>query len=366
MKRLMLFFAAVLIIAAGCGKPAFRIGFVGGLTGKMSDLGISGRNGLQLAVKNINEAGGISGRPVELMIRNDKNDPRTAETAVRDLIDSGADVIVGHMVSSMSLQTIPIVNKHQIPMISPTTSTPELSGRDDYFIRVMPENTAEVRALVEFFVEKQNIRSAAAIIDLSNDGYTLPWWKTFQTAFISRGGEVKNELFYDSEGDIDYAAIVREAAAGRPEGLVLITNAFDTAMFCQQAAKQDIASRIIPCGWAMTEDLIRHGGKTVEGLYFITAIYSELESKEYVRFKREYSEQFGSPPDFAAVHAYDAAMLIRQACGEKKREESLKEAIVRIGTFSSLQGSLTIDKYGDAEREYHVIVIRDGAFVRRR
>ena len=246
------------------------------------------------------------------------------------------------------------------------TRTPELSGRDDSFIRVMPENTAEVRALVEFFVEKQNIRSAAAIIDLSNEGYTLPWWNNFQTAFISRGGEVKNELFYNSEGAIDYADIVREAAADSPEGLVLITNAFDTAMFCQQLAKQNITSRIIPCGWAMTEDLIRHGGNTVEGLYFITAISPELENKEYVQFKREYSEQFGSPPDFAAVHAYDAAMLIRRAYTEKKREESLKEAIVRIGTFTSLQGGLTINKYGDAQREYHVLVIRDGAFVRRK
>jgi branched-chain amino acid transport system substrate-binding protein len=364
MKRLLVCFAAALIFAAGCDKPPFRIGFVGGLTGKMSDLGISGRNSLQLAVGEINAEGGMDGRPAELIVRDDKNDPEQAEKAVRELIDSGVDVIVGHMVSSMSLRTVPIVNEHHIVMISPTTSTPELSGKDDYFFRVIPENTGRIARLAAYCMDNYGVTSFAGIIDLENEEYTIRWWEYFTKKIAARGAEVLSEHRYGPSSDVDYAGIAEKAAQSNPDCIVLVTNAFDTAMFCQQIKKRKMQPLVIPCGWAMTEELIHYGGNSVEGLPFVNAVSPNLEHETYLRFQEAYTKRYGEEPDFAAINTYDAAMVIRQAYEEKKRDESLKAAITRIGTFAGLQDKVKIDTFGDTEKDYHILVIRDGAFVR--
>jgi branched-chain amino acid transport system substrate-binding protein len=363
MKRLLVCFAAVIILAAGCNKPPFRIGFVGGLTGKMSDLGISGRNSLQLAVSEINAGGGINGRPAELIVRNNENDPKQAEEAVRELIDSGVDVIVGHMVSSMSIPTVPIINEHHIVMISPTTSTPELSGKDDYFFRVMPENTVEMKALVDFAVSDLRVQTISSVIDLSNEGYSVPSWDYFKNYFISRGGQIITEQEYNAKTAIDYGNIIRKVDTGSLDGLVLISNAFDTAMFCQQLTKQEINVKILSCGWAMTEDLLQYGGEAVEGLFFAAVPEPAVSANNWRRFKEEYREHYGEEPDFAAINAYDAVMVVRQAYEQKQKKESLKDAITRIGTFDGLQYAVRIDEFGDAMKDYHILTIQNGSFV---
>lgn len=362
MRKLSLFVLPAVLLFCGCAKEPIRIGFVGGLTGKMSDLGISGRNGLQIAVDSINKTGGIEGRPLELLVKDDKNERPRAEAAVLELIDSGVEAIVGHMVSSMSLQTASIVTEAETLMISPTTSTPELTGKDDFFIRVMPENTAEVELLVEFAASEGGINSVSAVIDLSNSDFTRPWWDYFAVKFTEAGGTVISEREYNSEEEVDYKQIISDVISGGPEGIVLVTNAFETAMFCQQIAKLPEQPEIIPCGWAMTEDLIRYGGNTVEGLLFVSAVYPESESAEFKKFKFEYMDSFGSEPDFAAINAYNAGMVLKRGFLEKEKQESLKEAIIRIGDFKGLQGEFSIDKFGDAKREYHFLEIRGGGF----
>ncbi len=283
---------------------------------------------------------------------------------MRELIESGADVIVGHMVSSMSLRTVPIVNEHHIVMISPTTSTPELSGKDDYFLRVIPENTGRITRLAAYYMDNYDVTSFAGIIDLENEEYTIPWWKYFTKNITALGAEVLSEHRYGPSSDIDYAGIAEMAAQSSPDCIVLVTNAFDTAMFCQQIKKRKVQPPVIPCGWAMTEDLIHYGGNSVEGLVFVTAASPNLEHEPYLRFQEAYTKRYGEEPDFAAINTYDAAMVVRKAYEEKKKNESLKDAVTRIGTFAGLQDNVKIDKYGDTVKDYHILVIRDGAFVR--
>ncbi|MBW1797231.1 MAG: ABC transporter substrate-binding protein, partial [Deltaproteobacteria bacterium] len=96
----------------GCeNKKPVKVGFVGGLTGRLSYLGTAGRNGVILAVEEINEAGGINGRPVELITRDDGHDPKVAVKVDRELIGEGVVAIIGHMTSSMSMAALPLINK---------------------------------------------------------------------------------------------------------------------------------------------------------------------------------------------------------------------------------------------------------------
>ena len=125
--------AAPFFITTCAPDKPILLGFVGGLSGRVADLGISGRNGATLAVENINSTGGVNGRKVKLVVMDDKQDGEVAKQVVKELIDQGVAAIIGHMTSSMSMQTVPIVNEKKVIMMSPTTTTTYLSGKDDYF-----------------------------------------------------------------------------------------------------------------------------------------------------------------------------------------------------------------------------------------
>ena len=98
-----------LLLSCSAGEPV-TIGFVGGMSGRVADLGINGRNGVLLAVKERNRNGGINGRPVKLLVMDDKQDKETAIQMVRSLLDQKVSAIIGHMTSSMSVVTVPLAN----------------------------------------------------------------------------------------------------------------------------------------------------------------------------------------------------------------------------------------------------------------
>ena len=117
-------------------KEPVKIGYAGGLTGRVADLGIAGRDGVILAVEEINSAGGINGREVKLLVKDDKQDAETAVNVNEELIQQGVAAIIGHMTSSMSKAGVKAINDKKVFMLSPTTSTNELTGLDDYFFRL--------------------------------------------------------------------------------------------------------------------------------------------------------------------------------------------------------------------------------------
>jgi branched-chain amino acid transport system substrate-binding protein len=122
------------LVFFSCKPPEpIRIGFLGGTSGRVADLGIAGRDGAQLSVEICNQSGGISGRKLQLIIQNDEQTPEIAERGVRELIAEGVLAIIGPMTSAMGVAVVPIVNDAQILIISPTATTEELSGRNDFF-----------------------------------------------------------------------------------------------------------------------------------------------------------------------------------------------------------------------------------------
>ena len=150
----LVFIAAVgslLFILGACGDTSpILIGFSGQLTGKTSDIGVFGRNGAMLAIEKINETGGINGRPLKLIAEDDGNTPDGALKADKILIDAGVVAIIGHMTSSQTMAALPFINKNGMVLISPTTSTPELTNKNDLFFRTMVENPIQSKVLADY------------------------------------------------------------------------------------------------------------------------------------------------------------------------------------------------------------------------
>lgn len=110
---------------SGCAyRSPIRVGFAGELTGRQADLGVHGRNGAQLAVEAINAAGGVAGRPIELLVRDDRGTSEGAQAADRELISEGVVAIIGHMTSAQTVAGRLVTELAKMVLFSPAASTP--------------------------------------------------------------------------------------------------------------------------------------------------------------------------------------------------------------------------------------------------
>jgi branched-chain amino acid transport system substrate-binding protein len=365
--RVLPIFCCLLILTTGlvtgCGpKRPIKVGFVGCLTGRLSDLGLAGRNAVMLAVEEVNQAGGIQGRPVELLIRDDKHDPDVALQVDAELIEEEVVAIIGHMTSTMTLTAIPLINEKRMLLLSPTTSTNELTGIDDYFVRVMPPNISETQHLSQHLFETVGARKLACVYDLSNQAFTEEWYRNFSTAFETLGGTVPFRATFTSGEDVSYLELAQNIINADTDGLVIIAGALDTAMICQQLRKLEAELLIVSSGWSKSQDLIQHGGLAVEGILISEAYDQQSQDETYLAFRDRYEERFGRKVGFAAVFGYNAAHVLFQAFSRKTRQQSLKDALINQ-TFDGLQGDITLDQYGENTQRRFLVTVKNGRFV---
>lgn len=345
------------------GQTPLLLGFVGGLTGRSSDLGLQGRNGATLAVEEINDQGGINGRPLELITRDDKQDPQIARKVARELCDKGVVAIIGHMTSTMAEAALPLTNENKMLMISPTVSTPKLSGIDDYFFRVVNANVYITNFQAAYAFEKLKLRRMAAIYDLGNRAYTEKYTNNFKAKFEGLGGKFVSVNTFTTGPDINFNNLVHRINDQAPDGLLISAGAIDTAMICQHVRMAGIKIPIMICGWSQTPDLLHHGGPAVEGV--IGAMYLNFFSTapSFLAFKEKFQRRFGKDkPTFAVIFSYEAVMMVKEALLKNPDPKQLKQTILKQKIFQGVQGPFEIDRYGDTWRKFNIITISQKRF----
>ena len=354
--------ALTLALAAGCSRSGpIRLGLVTGLSGRNYSLGLSSRNGVELAVKDLNAAGGVNGRPIELIVRDDAQDPDTARRAVSELVAAGVVAIVGHATSSMAEATLPIVNAQRVLMVSPTASSSAFLGKDDWFVMIHPSTAESGKVLSAHIVAKGLARRVSVLYDVSNRAYSESWHDSFKAAFERAGGAVRSVPFTSGKSP-SAAALAAEALRGGADGVVVVANALDTAALCQQLRLRSQVP-IFGSEWGFTNDVLTNGGRAIEGARFVSKLDLTDTSPRYVAFRQAYLDRYGRPVDFAAFMSYEAVLILAEAFRRDATREGVRDALLSIGTFEGLQGPVRIDRFGDTQRRHYVMTVRDGKVV---
>ncbi len=363
MMRMPFFLSVLLVLLLnGCSDPEpLRIGFIGGLSGRVADLGLAGRNGVTLAFEEANQAGGINGRKVELLLADDRQDPQTARHEVQKLIDQGVVAIIGPMTSVIATATVALANDNKIPLLSPTVTTEELTGIDDYFLRVASGTDQYSSAVARYLFNKRGLQKVAVAYDLRNSSYTESWLGGFRKEFEKLGGQLIILQPFQSSPDQLFSALAEGLLQQPSDAVISIASAMDTAMLSQQLRKLGYDKTIAGPAWSATEKLIEMGGQAVEGAIFAQFFDRESNQPTYVAFRDRYRKRFIEAPGFASVAGYDAAQVLLQALDQGK-EKDLKESILKLGRFSGLQGEVSIDRYGDARRPTFITRVHAGNF----
>ncbi|MEJ5365338.1 MAG: ABC transporter substrate-binding protein [Desulfosoma sp.] len=368
-RRVLRVLAAALwltVIGAACQREPIKIGFSGTLTGPFSDLGIHGRNGARMAVEAINEAGGVVGRPLELVVMDDEGTPEGAVQADRNLAALGVAAIIGHMTSALSMAALPITQETGVPLVSPTTSTPLLKGRKDLFFRVQPTTDATARALARWITGKPSLKTVCTIRDTRNDAYSAPWEGAFVEEYVRLNGPhgISCRLTYGDTGPKVVEAVMSSLHVARPDALLLVSSGRDAAFFLRVFASEGIKSQILSSAWAQTEAFLAESGPLAENLFFASENMPTDSSLRLRNFSWQYRKRFGVAPSFAAVRAYEAVQLTASALNETAgRRDGLVKALSTPRTIDGLYGPLTIDSYGDASGPYFIVSVKEGRFV---
>ncbi|HBD07374.1 MAG TPA: ABC transporter substrate-binding protein [Syntrophobacteraceae bacterium] len=356
--------AFLCVALLGCSPPEpVRIGFVGGTSGRTADLGVSGHDAVQLAVEQCNEAGGVTGRRVQLIVKDDEQQPDVARQVVQELVDEGVAVIIGPMTSGMGVAVSPIADQAKILLMSPTVTTEELSGKDDYFFRVSSTTREFARRTALYQLKTNRMRRVAAVYDLGNRAFSENWLKNFTEAFAA-GGQVVLTLGFEVGNETTFKKVAGELFSVEADGILIIANSMDSALLCQHIRRLDAKIPIVLSDWGGTERLLELGGKAVEGVNVVQTFDRNSTAPLYQAFRQTYLERFHREPGFPGVYAYDATNVVLESLRQRKSGQSIKETVLAIRNFEGLQSTFSFDDYGDVKRPHiSISVVRDGRFL---
>jgi len=360
-RKTSLLFLSLILTACGNPEPV-KIGFIAGTSGRVADLGVGGRNGVILAVEAKNAAGGINGRKIELLMRDDQQNAAKARTEAQELIDAKVVAILGPMTSSMAVEVVPLGNKHRVVIFGGTVATNQLTGIDDYFFRVIAPTRLYSSASAKYQLSR-GLRRFGMAYDLRNRAYTESWLKDYQAAVEQGGGKVIKAIPFESGQQVPFDRIVADLLQTGPDCLVFVSNSVDAANFVQQVRKLNPRIALATSEWAGTERFIQLAGRAAEGVVLGQYLDRNGTQPAYIEFRNRYLKRFGQEPGYPGLVSYNAANVLIEAISKQRSGEDLKQTLLRLRTYDGLQEPITFNEFGDANARPYIIKIRNGQFV---
>ena len=351
--------AAGLISCKQAPKP-IKIGLSINLSGRGGTAGEYIRDGALLGVEDINATGGINGRPIELLIEDDLNTKEGILAADGRLIDQGVIAIIGHSFSQNTVIAHPFVTGRNTMLFTPYTATTQLTGQDDLFCRTAVDDNLYGKALAAL-LNQCGINNVAFLLDMSNQSFVEDYLEHTTPHF---SGTVAVERF-NSKKEVDWPQIEDGLLANNPQAIVMLTEVSMTGIGAQKLAGRGFSGELIASVWAQSPDLMRFGGKAVEGMTLITFINPNLTSPEYLKFTAKMLDKFNKPATARSARAYEAIQILGEAlrsCPANPTPADLKAALL-ASRFSTLLGPVSFDASCDVDRPVYAVRIEDGRFI---
>jgi branched-chain amino acid transport system substrate-binding protein len=338
-----------------------------GVAGSFSDpIGLPMKLAAELAVEEINATGGIDGRQLELVARDDYADPDSAVFIAGDLYHSDVSAVVGHLFSGTTLAAAPVYNGGDSPVaaISPSSSSPEVSAAGDYTFRVCPSDLAHGAALARWARERLGLHRGAVLY--LNDQYGRGIRQTFVSEFVRLGGLLESiDPYLGDKPDVGpyLDRLVRDKSV---EFLVVAGNRGEAEAVIRQARKRGL--RIPVLGGDGLEG-IEAAGTLAEGVYLTSSYFPTLTTEANRKFVAAYRRKFpqAGMPNQPAAATYDAIYLLRDVIARAGTDRAaVRRALAAVGAetppFEGVTGVVAFDAVGDVPAQnVYVGLVRGGA-----
>lgn len=346
-------------------RSTIKIGYFGDLSGPTFNFGQSAKNGALLAAEEINQAGGINGRQIDIVIEDDEGSPELAATVVNKLTrqDKVIALIAGGA-SGSSLAAGPNAQSAKVPMISPSSTNPAVTQIGDYIFRACFIDPFQGEVIAKFSYNSLQAKTAAIMLDF-NSPYSRDLTDFFELSFTKHGGHVVTSQSY-TQGDSDFKGQLSSISAAKPDVIYLPGYYGDIAVIAKQARQMGITQPLLGGdGWDAPE-LWQLAGDSINGSYISNHYSADDPSPAIQKFVHDYKQHYGNLiPDAHAALAYDAMRFLAEAIQRAGTTEGVKlrDALAQTRNFPGVTGIISMDSQRDAVKPAVILKLQDGRYI---
>jgi branched-chain amino acid transport system substrate-binding protein len=359
--------AGAALLPAGCGPGGatntIRIGEYASLTGKEATFGQSSHNGTLLAIRELNAAGGLLGKQLELISQDNQSKAGESQTVVNKLIARDNVVaVLGEVASSRSLEAAPVCQSARVPMISPSSTNPDVTKTGDYIFRVCFIDPFQGTVMANFAKDTLKAKRVAIFTDVKSD-YSKGLARFFKERHAANGGTIAAEFDFNG-GDTDFKGQLTAIKAANPEAVFLPGYYTDVALICIQARQLGLNVPFFGGdGWE-SDKLVEIGRDAMEGHHFSTHYHPDVGSPKGRQFVEAYKKEYQAAPDAMAALGYDSAMILADAIRRAGSAEpaKIRDALATTKDFDAVTGRITIDPQRDASKAAVILRVDGGKF----
>lgn len=298
--------------AACSGKESdtIKIGGVFPLSGSVAVYGVDCRNGIALAVEEINAAGGINGKTLELISEDDEGNPEKSVNAYKKLTTKDrVNIIIGSLTSGCTNAIASLAQSQKILLIAPAATSPAVTQVGDYIFRTCFIDPFQGTVGGRFAVEELGLKKAAVLYDISND-YSVGLYENFRAAVEAGGGEIVDAESY-STGDKDFYAQLTKIKNAAPEVVYLPDYYATVALIAKQLRAQGINTPIIGAdGW---DGITANAGDEVLNGFYSNHYAADSTDAKVVEFVKAYEGKYNATPTAFGALGYDSMYMLKDA-----------------------------------------------------
>ncbi|WP_027686159.1 ABC transporter substrate-binding protein [Rhizobium leguminosarum] len=374
-RRALFISAAVLSLSvAVSGLPAIalaadgtiKLGLVAPMSGPNARYGAFSMHGAELAVKDINDVGGIDGMKIELLNADSQGTPVEGVSAARRLIDQdGVDFIIGDVSSSVTLAIQPVAEDAEVLLLNAASSNPKITyqagvGGFKWTYRNYP--TDENRALIvaKYAAEQRGFTKFAVLsVDSDYGRSAITFTKKYLPDFK---GEILSEDYY-KEGEVDFRSVLAKIRDNGAQAIIMYGLADTTPIIARQMIELGIAGKValIGNGEFNTEKTIKSAPSALEGAVEAAAWLPQFDSPESKAFVEKFTAAYNEAPNNHAYVHWDTVNLLAAAIKQAGSADKVKvrDALSKI-KYKSPVGEVTFDDHNQARLPMILLQIENG------
>lgn len=351
---------AVMAAAGSCGgHPTAQLGAVLPLSGAAEIYGKSIQKGVELAVAEL-QARGADGPRLTLSLVDSRSDPERAAALAEQLFRDGAIAVIGGVTSAEALAAVPVAERVGRVLLSPSASSPELTGISRVFYRVAISDAREGAMMATFATQNRKVPSV--VILAKTDPYARGVQQAFRSEFERQGGQVLGVVDL-AAGPADVSGPVEQAISLEPAAVYLAAYAEDIAGLLRGLRAREFVGDVYTTSAFAAPEVVAGVGAGADGVFLTQAVFEADSDDERVgAFVRRFRAQYASAPDLYAAQGYDSVMVVDAALAADRdgAPSEFWRSLRGLRDFAGVTGTIQFDERGDVQKFPRVYVIDGG------
>jgi branched-chain amino acid transport system substrate-binding protein len=363
LSAIVVLIACTMLIGYGCSESNDKfvnLGFIGPLTGPAASYGVSQMRGVELAVEEINSAGGIEGEKIKVIFEDSQMDPNKAISAIKKRIDIDKVLaIIGETTTTGTLAIANIANQGRTVLLSPLASGAKITDAGDYVFRVSPSDDFQAIVAAKFIFQK-GLRNGAIVY--TNDDWGAGLQKAFKEYFVGLGGSIL-AMEGCTPGTQDFRTQLVKIKNLNPDFIYIPLHPDESATFLRQVKEVKVPGQILGADNFSEKAILRTAGSAADGVIF--TMPTKPTGEEFRNFSEKFKVRFNEDGSYNSAAAYDCVYILAEAIKRSGLSgENIKNALYNIRDYKGASGAIGFDENGDVTtKKFTVIKIKNGEYV---